>query len=62
MKIAHFAVFSPNLSGMYGSVRDLIIAERLQGIDAQFIDYKLGDKGEHYSRVGLVDNDIITIR
>ena len=61
MKIAHFAVFSPNLSGMYATVRDLIIAERLQGIDAQFIDYKLGDKGEHYSRVGLVDNDIITI-
>ena len=61
MKIAHFAVFSPNLSGMYGTVRDLIIAERLQGIDAQFIDYKLGDRGETYSRVGMVDNDIITV-
>jgi glycosyltransferase involved in cell wall biosynthesis len=61
MKIAHFSVFSPNLSGMYGTVRDLIMAERLQGIDAQLVDYKLGDMGEAYSRVGLVDNGIITI-
>jgi glycosyltransferase involved in cell wall biosynthesis len=37
------------------------MAERLQGIDAQLIDYKLGDKGEMYSRVGLVDDDIVTI-
>ena len=65
MKIAHFAVFSPNQSGMYATVRDLILAERLQGIDAQFIDYNFDgpDNGSNmnYSKVGLCDKDIITI-
>jgi len=38
LKIAHFAVFAPGRSGQYGTVRDLILAERALGIDAQFID------------------------
>ena len=61
MKIAHFAVFSPNQSGMYGTVRDLILAERMQGIDAQFVDYSIDGSGNVFSRVGLVDKDIITV-
>ena len=61
MKIAHFAVFSPNQSGMYGTVRDLILAERMQGIDAQFIDYSIDGSGNVFSRVGLVDKDVITV-
>lgn len=61
MKIAHFAVFSPNLSGMYATVKDLILAERMQGIDAQFIDYTVNDSGATYSRVGLFDKDIVTV-
>jgi len=65
MKIAHFAVFSPNQSGMYATVRDLILAERMQGIDAQFIDYNFDgpDNGSsmNYSKVGLCDKNIITI-
>ena len=61
MKIAHFAVFSPNLSGMYATVRDLILAERMQGIDAQFIDYTVDGSGAIYSRVGLFDKDIVTV-
>jgi glycosyltransferase involved in cell wall biosynthesis len=61
MKIAHFAVFSPNLSGMYATVKDLILAERMQGIDAQFIDYNIDADGTTYSKVGLVDGSIITV-
>lgn len=38
LKVAHFAVFAPGRSGQYGTVRDLILAERAIGIDAQFID------------------------
>ena len=37
MKVAHFSRFVPNLSGQYGTVKDLIKAERQQGIDAQLI-------------------------
>jgi len=60
MKIAHFAVFSPNLSGMYATVRDMIIAERMQGIEAEFIDYDIDPKGRVYSKVGLHEHDIVT--
>lgn len=38
MKIAHFAIYAPHACGMYSTVRDLILAERHVGIDAQFID------------------------
>lgn len=58
--IAHFSVFSPNLSGMYATVKDMIRAERMQGIDAQFIDYNIDSEGHTFSRVGLIDEDIIT--
>ena len=61
MKIAHFAVFSPNQSGMYATVKDLILAERLVGIDAQFIDYTINAQNATYSRVGLFDKEICTI-
>ena len=37
MKVAHFSRFAPNLSGQYGTVKDLIKAERQQGIDARLI-------------------------
>jgi len=61
MKIAHFAVFSPNQSGMYGTVRDMILAERMQGIDAQFVDYSANDSGAMYSKVGLFDKGVATV-
>jgi len=62
MRIAHFAQFTPNRSGMYGSVRDLILAERRQGIDAQFIDYLPAEKSQQeHSRVNLQDGEIVTV-
>lgn len=45
---------------MYATVKDMIRVERMQGIDAQFIDYNIGADGQTFSRVGLSDEDIIT--
>ena len=59
LRLAHFAVFSPHSTGQYATVKDLILAERRVGIDAQFIDYGLNQKAE--CREGLVDGDICTV-
>lgn len=57
MKIAHFAQFAPHACGQYETVRDIIKAERLIGLEAELIDY--GRKGgECY--VGKKDGHIIT--
>jgi glycosyltransferase involved in cell wall biosynthesis len=61
MRIAHFSVFSPNQSGMYATVADMIRAERMQGIEAEFVDYGTDADGNIYSKVGLVDGDIVSI-
>lgn len=59
MKIAHFAIFSPHGAGLYHTVHDLILAERLVGIDAQFIDF--AHNGEMSCREGLQDGEVITM-
>lgn len=62
MKVAHFAQFTPNRSGMYETVRDLIFAERMLGVDAQFIDCKgNAENGQDCSRVGLYEGGLETI-
>ena len=38
MKVAHFAVFAPSMSGMYESTKDQIKYERREGIDSIFVD------------------------
>jgi GT2 family glycosyltransferase/SAM-dependent methyltransferase/glycosyltransferase involved in cell wall biosynthesis len=38
LKVAHVVNYAPGLSGMYGSVRDLMLEERRQGADAGIID------------------------
>ena len=38
MKIAHVCNYAPGLSGMYGSVRDLVLAEKKCNVTAEFID------------------------
>jgi len=62
LKVAHFAVFSPGRSGQYATVRDLILAEREIGIDAQFIDSEtcLSCKGNRGS-AGKTDGPITTV-
>lgn len=59
MKVAHFGVFAPYASGQFETVRDLISAEKLVGIDAGFIDY--GHEGKPNSRVGLEDEGLETL-
>jgi len=62
MKVAHFAQFTPNRSGMYETVRDLIFAERMFGIDAQFIDCKGNEEqGQDCSRVGLYEGNLVSV-
>ncbi len=56
MKVAHFGVFAPYASGQFETVRDLIKAERIVGIEAGFIDY--GADGNPASRVGLKDEGL----
>jgi len=61
VKIAHFSAFHPNRSGMYATVTDMIRAERMQGIEAEFVDYGTDADGHVYSKVGLVDGDIVSM-
>lgn len=56
MRIAHFAQFGPRSSGLYETVKDLILAERRCGVDAVLID----TDGENNSRVDLRDGEIVT--
>jgi len=58
MKVAHWGVFAPCQSGQYETVKELIMAERKVGIDAEFIDF--GYAGQASCRVGLIDGEIKT--
>lgn len=62
MKVAHFAQFGPNQSGLYATVKDLILAERMQGINAEMIDSALpcSKCGFYEIRVGCTDGEITT--
>ena len=62
MKVAHFAQFSPNRAGQYGTTKDLILAERALGIDAQLIDSALPCQscGHYDHKVGAKDGEVIT--
>lgn len=59
MKVAHFGIFAPHASGQFETIRDLVAAEKLAGMDAGFIDY--GHKGKPNSRVGLKDKGLETL-
>uniref|UniRef100_A0A6M3L1S7 Putative glycosyltransferase n=1 Tax=viral metagenome TaxID=1070528 RepID=A0A6M3L1S7_9ZZZZ len=62
MKVAHFLNFAPNMAGIYGTAKDLVVAERRQGIDAQAIDYGNGlNPPQRHSRVWCKDGEIETI-
>jgi len=58
MRIAHFAIFAPHASGQYETVKDLILAERALGVNAQFVDCGTDKKGT--VREGLYDGAIHT--
>lgn len=43
LKIAHFCQYAPSMSGMYETVRELILAERRHGAQAELIDVASGE-------------------
>jgi SAM-dependent methyltransferase/glycosyltransferase involved in cell wall biosynthesis len=58
MKVAHFAEYAPNQCGMYHTVKDMVLAERAAGIEAEFIDAIVNSgTGRVVSRPDLVDGD-----
>ncbi len=58
LKVAHFAKFAPNQAGISGTAIDMVMAERLVGIDAQLIDYAGSEKP---SIVGQTSNGVTTV-
>ena len=58
IKIAHFAEFAPNRTGLYGTTKDLVMAERNVGLDAVFIDSHVVKGGKIISRPNLKDGDL----
>jgi len=59
MKVAHLAEFGPHKSGLYGTTRDLILAEMSVGIDAALVDsHVTADKKQIISRPNLKDGDL----
>ncbi len=62
IKIAHYGRFCPHSNGMFFTTKDLILAERKAGIDAQFIDWgHAKEYDQQFSRVGLKHGDVETI-
>lgn len=54
MKVAHFAPFAPHRCGLYESVRDLMVAERLAGLEPALVD--TGVEGKR--QVGAEDRGV----
>ena len=62
MKVAHFLNFAPHAAGIYGTAKDMVLAERKVEIDAQAIDYGNGlNPPQRHSRVGCKDGEMETI-
>ncbi len=62
MKVAHFARFDPNRSGQYATVKDLIMAERLLGVDARLIDASGCNACKHWFSIpGQKDGNLETV-
>lgn len=59
LKVAHFGQFGPNQAGIHTTAMEMIMAERLVGIDSQYIDFD-GKKNKP-SRVGLTDGSVTTV-
>lgn len=61
MKVAHFLNYGKHQAGIYGTAKELILAERMCGIDAQAIDFGSVSYPKYHSRVGIKDGDITTV-
>ena len=60
IKVAHLAEFSPHRCGLYGTTRDMVMAERGVGVDAAFVDsHVTADKKQIITRPNLKDGDLV---
>jgi len=58
IKAAHLAEFGPHRCGLYGTAKDMVMAERLVGIDAAFVDAKIVN-GKVTNRPNKKDGELI---
>ena len=58
MIVAHLAEFAPHRSGLYGTTRDLILAEMSVGIDAALVDSHVTKDKKIIVRPNLKDGDM----
>lgn len=58
MKVAHFAQVAPGQAGISGTAIDMVLAERMAGIDSLLIDY---DGTKAPCRVGLENRGVTTV-
>ena len=62
LRVAHYGNFCPHSAGMCHTVMDMVLAERLVGIDSQFIDWGGAKQNDQQcSRVGLAHGDVKTM-
>lgn len=47
IRVAHFAIFGPNQCGLYGTAKDMTIAEQSVGLDAGFVAFDSEYQGVH---------------
>jgi FkbM family methyltransferase len=55
MKIVHFSQFAPNQCGLYHTAKELVLAERLAGLDARMVAY--GDKYDGKKKDGNFETE-----
>lgn len=58
MKLTHICNYAPGFSGMYGTVRDLILEERKLGHEANVIDDAGGILKDKYGQDGITPVDV----
>lgn len=58
MRVVHLAEFGPHRSGLYGTTRDLILAECSVGIDAALVDSYVTKEKKIIARPNLKDGDL----
>jgi len=60
MKVVHFCMFAPHTCGLYHTTKDLVKAEKGQGIDAHFVDIGNEDGKAVVGNPGSKDGWLVT--
>lgn len=62
MRIAHFAPWAPHRCGLYETVRDIILAERALGHEAELVDVGVEGEGKHIGQEDARPTGTVTAR